>query len=207
MSKILESPFVQHPKPWWLPLLTLSMTLYGIIFLHWDLQPIVFLFWWEVILMVGSALIRMLFAFDSRPYMDQIGLKLMLLLSGGLLGGVFIMFSMVFTFKAFQEGGDYSGLGKIATQTQIMTAAYVLGLALHYFGNGRFREANPMGELMRVFVHLLVLLAFLQALTMHLIPKYPQLNQAVWVAVAVVALKFLVDLLFARAGKHLTLES
>lgn len=58
-----------------------------------------------------------------------------------------------------------------------------------------------MGELARPFVHMLVLLAFLQALTMHLIPKYPQLNQAMWVAIALVVLKFMVDMLFARIGK------
>jgi hypothetical protein len=36
---------------------------------------------------------------------------------------------------------------------------------------------------------------------MHLIPRYPQLNQALWVAIAVVVLKFLVDLLFAKIGQ------
>ena len=57
-----------------------------------------------------------------------------------------------------------------------------------------------MGEMFPPFIHLLVLLAFLQALTMHLIPNFPHLDQARWVAVALVALKFLVDMLFMRIG-------
>ena len=42
-----------------------------------------------------------------------------------------------------------------------------------------------------------------ELITMHLIPKFPELDQAVWVAVALVVLKFIVDMLFARVGKPL----
>ncbi|MCC6281551.1 MAG: hypothetical protein IT262_13235 [Saprospiraceae bacterium] len=201
MNRILESPLFQHSKPWWLPIMNLGITLYGILFLQWDLKPIVFLFWWEVILIVASALLRMLFALENRPFLDQIGLKIGLLIGGAVMGGTFIMFAVVFTINAFQDGGDYTSLANIAIQTRIMTAGYILGLAIHYFGNGNYKTASPMGELARPFVHMLVLLAFLQALTMHLIPKYPQLNQAMWVAIALVVLKFMVDMLFARIGK------
>lgn len=201
--KILESPLFQHPKPWWLPILNLGITLYGILYLHWDLKPIVFLFWWEVILIIASALLRMLFALESRPFLEQVGLKIGLLIGGAVMGGAFIMFAVVFTFNAFRDGGDYSSLGNVVIQTRIMTAGYIIGLAIHYFGNGSYKTASPMGELARPFMHMLVLLAFLQALTMHLIPKYPQLNQAMWVAIALVVLKFIVDMLFARIGKPL----
>lgn len=201
-SQFFSAPLVQYPKPWWLPVLTLLITLYGIFVLHWDLKPVVFMFWWEVILIVASALLRTLFAFDGRPYFENFGQRLFLLFGGVLMGGLFIMFSVVFTFKAF-TGNDYSALAEIVNETRVMTAGYAMGLAIHYFGNGTFRKANPAAELMRSFVHLLVLLAFLQALTMHLIPKYPELDQAVWVAVALVVLKFIVDMLFARINKPL----
>ena len=72
INKITESPFLNQPRAWWLPLLSLIITLHGIFFLHWDLQPIVFLFWWEVILIIGAALIRMLFALEGRPVFDTL---------------------------------------------------------------------------------------------------------------------------------------
>jgi hypothetical protein len=49
-NKLIESPFLQHPKAWWLPFISLFITLQGIIFLGWNLQPVVVVFWWEVIL-------------------------------------------------------------------------------------------------------------------------------------------------------------
>ena len=201
-NQLTESPLLRHPKPWWLPVLSLAVTLYGILVLHWDLKPVVFMFWWEVILIVASALLRTLFALDGRPYFENFGQRIFLLLGGAVMGSAFIMFSVAFTIGAF-TGNDYSALAGIADETRVMTAGYVLGLVIHYFGNGSFRKASPAAELMRSFAHLLVLMAFLQALTMHLIPKYPQLDQAVWVAVALVVLKFIVDMLFARIGKPL----
>ncbi len=66
-NAIFDAPLLKHPKPWWQPLFTVLITLYGIVFNGWNLQPIIFLFWWEAILIIGSALIRMLFALDGRP--------------------------------------------------------------------------------------------------------------------------------------------
>jgi hypothetical protein len=200
MNNILQSPLIQHSKPWWMPFITLLITLHGILFLHWDLQPIVFLFWWEVILILGSALLRMLFAFDNQPFLHTIFSKIGLLFGGVIMGCAFIMLTVTFTFKAF-EGGSGTGLASIGTQTKMMTFSYLMGLIIHYFGNGSYKKASPHGEMFQPFVHLLILLGFLMALTMHLIPKFPQLNQAVWVTVSIVVLKFMVDMLFSKIKK------
>jgi Family of unknown function (DUF6498) len=200
-NNIIDSPLFQHQKAWWLPFIPLAITLFGILFQGWNLMPIIVLFWWEVILMVGTALVRMIFALDNQPFLNTLFSKIGMLIGGVVMGGVFIMFSVVFTFRAFENGADSMGLGKMAMQIRILQFSYLMGLIVHYFANGRYKTASPMGEMMSPFVHLLVLLAFLQALTMHLIPKYPQLNQALWVAVALVVLKFLVDMLFSKINK------
>ncbi len=192
---------LRHAKPWWQPFLSFFVTLYGILVLGWNLQPIVFLFWWEIILMVGAALIRMLFAMDGRPFFNNFLQKIMLLVTGGILSGAMILLAVTFSFKAFEGGLQSEGFDKIPVQTRLLTAGYALGLIFHFFANGRYKTASPMGELMRTLVHLLVLLAILMALTMHLIPAYPQLNQAKWVGVAVVVIKFAVDWLFSRIVK------
>jgi hypothetical protein len=204
-NSILDTPLLRHSKPWWQPFLSLFVTLYGILVLGWNLQPIVVLFWWEVILMVGAALIRMLFALDSKAFFDNLMHKIILLIGGGVMSCAMIMLAVTFSFKAFEGGLQSEGFDSIPAQTRILTISYVLGLIFHFFANGRYKTASPIGELMRTLVHLLVLLALLMVLTMHLIPSYPQLNQAKWVGVAVVVVKFVVDWLFTQFDK--TVES
>jgi len=200
-SSILQAPIFSQKKPVWMPFITLGITLFGILFQHWDLKPIVFMFWWEIILMFGAALIRMLCALDNRPPFELIFQKLGMLIFGVIMGGTMIALTVIFTIKAFDTGSDYSGLASVGIQSKVLTLSYLAGLIIHYFLNNRYKTASPIGELMQPFVHVLVLLSLLMVLTMHLIPKYPQLNQAMWVGVSVVAVKFLVDLLFSGIRK------
>ncbi len=199
---MVDKYLLRNPLPWWLPILSIALTLYGILFLDWHIFPIIFFFWWEVILLVGAALIRMFFSLDGGPFYKNLLLRVFLLGSGLVLGGAFIVFAIVFSFDAIETGKTWSGgMADISIQIQIMTAATVLGLVLHFFANGRFRRANPFSELIATFAQLLTVLAILQVFTMHLIPKYPALEQAKWIAIAVVAVKFGVDLLFYKIGK------
>jgi Family of unknown function (DUF6498) len=198
LNNIIESPFLQHPKAWWLPFISLLITLQGIFFLGWNLQLVVMIFWWEVILMLGASFVRMVFAMDNQPFLNTILPKIGMLFFGGIMGIVFIMLTVTFTFKVFEGGFNSSGFEQLPSRINILIAAHIIGLVIHYFGNGRFKTANPMGELMTPFIHLLVLLALIMALTMHLIPKFPQLNQALWVGISIVVIKFMVDMLFSK---------
>lgn len=194
MIKVLESPLLRQPRPWWIPLVTLAMTLYGILVQDWNLFSVVFLFWWEVLLMLGTALIRMFTALDNRPANDLIAAKLGLLVFGVIMGGAMLLLTVTFTIKA-TDGGS-SGAGNIGIQSKLMTVAYLMGLIVHFFLNGRYKTANPGSELMFTFGHLLVILAPLMVVTMHFLPAHPEWNQARWVAVAIVSIKFVVDWLF-----------
>jgi Family of unknown function (DUF6498) len=195
---IIDSPLFQHPKAWWLPIISLLITLQGIIFLGWNMQLIVMIFWWEVILMLSAAFIRMLLAMDNQPFLNTILPKIGMLFFGGIMGIVFIMLTVTFTFKVFEGGFNSSGFEQLPSRINLLIAGNILGLIVHYFMNGRYKIASPMDELMTPFIHLLVLLALIMALTMHLIPKFPQLNQALWVGVSIVSIKFIVDMLFSK---------
>lgn len=197
-TALLDAPLLQTPKPWWLPFVSLFITVYGIVFQGWGMQAVVFLFWWEIILMVGSALVRAVFAMDNQPFLNTLGQKLYVVPFGVIMGGVMIMLAVAFSINAFDGTQNDGGLAQVPTQTRLMMFSYAMGLLLHYFLNGRFRSASPMGEMMVPIVHLLFLLSFLMPITMHLLPKYPQLNQARYVALAVVVVKFGVDWLFVR---------
>lgn len=202
-NAILDSPLLRNAKPWWHPFLSLSLTLYGIFVLGWNLQPIVVIFWMEIIMMAGAALIRCFFALENRPFFVGLIQRIGLTIGGGFMLGAMLMLAVTFSINAFDGGMKSDGFEKIPTQTRILAVGYILGLALHYFANGRYKTASPIGELMQTFIHLLVLLALLMVLTMHLIPACPQLNQAHWVGLAVVVVKFFVDWGFSRVKKPL----
>ena len=199
-NRFVSSPFVQNPAPWWIPVISMAITVYGMLFLGWHIQPVVYFFWWEVILMITAALIRMFFSLNGQPFFEKFLSRLGLLAAGIVFGIMFVMLSVTFTFKAVE---NFSGneFVDIRLQIRLLQFSYLAGIVIHFFANGRYKTADPFGELSGVFIHLLILLAFLMAVTMHLIPRYPQLNQALWVAIAVVVIKFLFDLLFAKIGQ------
>lgn len=194
-----QHPLLQAQRPWWQPLVSLLVTLYGILFQGWGMQAVVFLFWWETILMVGAALVRVLFALDGKPVAATLALKLGLLAFGTVMGGAMIMLAVTFSIQGMSEAPATDGsLADISGQSRLLLGSYALGLFIHFFRNGRFRAASPVGELMQPLAHMLVLLAMIMPITMHLLPSYPDLDQARYVALTVVVVKFLGDMLFTR---------
>ena len=202
-QRLLESPLLRTPRPWWLPVISLCLSLYGIVFQGWNFQPIVFMFWFEVILLLAFAHFRMVFALDGQPWTATIFKKIGMLVFGGVMSIAMIMLTVTFTINAFDGGMSTNGFEKIPIQVRLLLLGYVAGLVIHYFGNERYKTANPMTEMMSAFIHVLVLLALLMPITMHLLPKYPKLNQAMWAGVAVVVVKFIVDTAFSRAGQKI----
>ncbi len=198
-DSLFTNPLFQKERPWWMPLLSIGITLYGILFLDWHLFPVIFFFWWEVILMVGAALVRMFFSLDGGSFFNNFLQRIILLGGGTVLGMAFILFAVTFSLEGMNTGESWvGGFKSISLQTKILTGGAILGLLLHFFGNGRFRIAKPFNELISTFAYLLVMLGFLQVFTMHLIPNYPQLEQSKWIAVAVVVVKLGMDVLFMK---------
>lgn len=202
MNKMLEKLYEQvksAPQPWWLPVLSLLLTLHGILVLGWNVQPVAVIFWYELILLFAAAFIRMLFALDGGSFFYNLHVRLLLLFGAGIMAGAMIILSVAFTFRVFDSGVNTEGFARVYTQTRILALGHLLSLGFFYFGKGQFRKAQPFDQLVPTFVQVLILLALLMALTMHLIPKYPQLNQAMWTGVALVLVKFVVDMGFNQA--------
>lgn len=195
----LTEKFIQRPLPW----LSLFISLYGILALEWNLFPVIYLFWWEIMLAVGAALVRTLFALDGTSFFKTLLFRLFLLVAGSVLGGAIIVLAIAFSIKGMNLGSSSEGLARIPWQVGILATGAVLHLIFNYFYNGKFRSAQPMAEWMHTFAYMVVVLSLLMALTMHLIPSYPQLSDAKWVAGAVVSVKFIVDWIWGKFGKML----
>jgi hypothetical protein len=180
----------------WIPFVSLLISLFGILFLNWDFQHLIILFVWEIILMLSFAIIKMMFAQNELPFYKTLVEKLIYLVGGFFIGGFFILFSILFISNSIQTNSLFEQLRKINYQIYILTLGYVAGLCFNYFGNQKYKSASPMSQMVP-FIHVLVILAFLQGFTRHFLPSFPNLNQAVWGIVALVVVKFFVDLLFS----------
>lgn len=190
---VLQLPLLGNPNLWVAG--NLLILLYGVLLRGWSLQPIVYLFWMEVVINVASALIRVAGAMDNQAFMSTLPAKIGILFFGGVMGIAFIMLTVTFTFGVFEGGFNAQGFDNVPMQVYLLAANYLLALLLHYFLNGRFRQANPIEELMSTFVYLLILLAFLMVLTQFVVPKFISAGAdiALWTGIAVVAVKFMVD--------------
>src|SRR5436309_6614722 len=84
-------------------IINLLITLVGIFFLHWSLQPIIYLFWLEIIFTVVSALIRAMGAMDGKPFVETLKQKIFLVLAGAVMGVAMIMLTVTFTIGVFEN--------------------------------------------------------------------------------------------------------
>lgn len=178
---------------WW-AIINLLITLTGILFLGWSLQPIIFLFWMEVIFNLVAAFIRVMGAMDGQPFLHTLWRKVLLLFFGSIMGTAMIMLAFSFTIGVFDKEFDTESFRGISASTWILGGNYAVALLTNFFFNGRFRKADPVTELVSTFVYLLILLVLIMAVTQHLIPALKLQDANRWVGLGVVGVKFAVDM-------------
>lgn len=179
-----------------MPFISMAISLYCILILSYDYQHIIILFIWEILLVMFFALIRMLYANEGLPTAKIYIEKFIWLILGLSLGCFFIVLSLSILSKSFTANSVLDELVGFLAQILILFIGHVEAIFSNYFRNNRYKTAVPQTQMIS-FLHVLVILAFLQLFTAHLIPNYPDLDQAVWGIVALVLVKFLVDLLFS----------
>ncbi|MDX2070333.1 MAG: DUF6498-containing protein [Haliscomenobacter sp.] len=203
-ASLIDKPWFNTPTmhPLWMGVIGFLVNLFGLFFLGWKLETVVWLLWFEVIFIVGASLIRAFFALQGKPFFSTLLMRVFWTGAGAFLGIAFIMLTVTFTIKGIDtDSKDNSGVAGLQPQIIVLLVNYLAGLVLNYFANGSFKMAHPAGELMKTFVYLLVLLAIIMPVTMHLLPKYPAWSDSKWVGLAVASAKFLVDMGFNRAGR------
>ena len=203
-AELHDKPWFNTPTmhPFWMGVIGFLVNLFGLFFLGWKLETVIWLLWFEVIFIVGASLIRAFFALQGQPFLNTLLMRVFWTGAGAFLGIAFIMLTVTFTINGIDtDRKDYSGMAGLQAQIVVLFLNYLAGLVLNYFANGSFKRANPAEELMKTFVYLLVLLAIIMPVTMHLLPKYPSWSDSKWVGLAVASAKFLVDMGFSRAGR------
>ncbi len=202
-AELHDKPWFNTPTmhPFWMGVIGFLVNLFGLFFLGWKLETVVWLLWFEVIFIVGASLIRAFFALQGQPFLNTLLMRVFWTGAGAFLGIAFIMLTVTFTINGIDMArkGNSSMVG-LQPQIIVLFLNYLAGLVLNYFANGSFKTAHPAGELMKTFVYLLVLLAIIMPITMHLLPKFPAWSDSKWVGLAVASAKFLVDMGLSWAG-------
>jgi hypothetical protein len=203
-ASLADKPWFNTPTthPFWMGLIGFLVNLFGLFFLGWKLETVIWLLWFEVMIIVGASLIRAFFALQGQPFLHTLLMRIFWTGTGAFLGIAFLMLTVTFTIKGIDtETTDYSSLGGLRPQILVLFLNYLAGLILNYFANGSFKTAHPSSELMKTFVYLLILLAIIMPITMHFLPKYPAWSDSKWVGLTVASAKFLVDMGLSRAGR------
>ena len=195
-ENIIESVFQKTNNKPILPIFSMFISLFNIVFLQSEFQDIIILFVCEITLMLVFAIIRMLFALNEMPFYETAMQKVILLIGGIFIGILFVVFSVMFMSESIRTDIIFSEIRKIKYQIYLLIFGYFSTLIFHYFGNQKFRTAAPMAQMLPFF-QVLTILAILQGFTGHLFIEFKGLNHAVAGVVALVIVKFLVDLLFS----------
>ena len=194
-ENIIESIFQKTNNKPMLPIFSMLISLFGIVVLQYDYHDIIILFVCEIVLMLLFAMIRMLFALNEMPFYKTLMQKTILLIGGVFIGTFLVVFSVMFMSESINTKIIFTEIRNSQYQIYVLIFGYISTLIFHYFGNQKFRTAAPMAQMIPFF-QVLTILAVLQGFTGHLFPKFKVLDHAVAGVVALVIIKFLVDLLF-----------
>ena len=178
-----------------MPILSMLISLFGIVILQYDYHDIIILFVCEIMLMLFFAIIRMLFALNEMPFYKTLMQKAILLIGGIFIGTFLVVFSVMFMSESINTKIIFTEIRNSQYQIYVLIFGYISTLIFHYFGNQKFRTAAPMAQMIPFF-QVLTILAVLQGFTKHLFLEIEGLDHAVAGVVALVVIKFLVDLLF-----------
>jgi hypothetical protein len=178
-----------------LPILSMLISLFGILILDWDFQYLIVLFACEIFLMLAFALVRMFFARNNQPFYETLLQKLFFLVVGIFIGSILIVFSFLIIKESLKIETFFTEIRKIQNQIYSLAFGYFISLFLNYFGNQKYKSAVPVLQL-GAFFHVLIILGILKIFTGFVLPNFPNIDQAVWGIVALILVKFMVDLLF-----------
>lgn len=189
-----------YPAIW--ALINFLICLYGILYRGWNLQPLVYLLNFEIVVTLAGTLLRTGAAMGRQPWIKALGMRLLLLLLGGGLSVAIFSAASVFTMHANHNRFDAESFAGIRWQMVCLGLNYVAMLLFCFFQNGRFRQAQPAQELSIGLAYSLLPLAFILIISEDLLPYFPDFNLIALPGLAVALAKFIVDISWRPWKRH-----
>jgi hypothetical protein len=178
------------------------ITLGGILFFNWQVAQVIFMFFWEMIFLGMATVLRMIFAMNGLSnYLQDLLPRLFWTVGFSVLYGGMIMLLVAFVisgldieslfddFTGFRYGIWMLGLNHLA--------AFLFGFLL----NKQFKQTSFVREL---FATMFIALPTVVLMVVIVAPNSHVMGEAyrnVWMAAAIVLIRFLMDLFAVRLQK------
>ena len=198
----VDTPFVPNTaqgRDWRLMLVTTVISLVGVIFFHWQIAEIVFLFFYDMIFIGMATALRMLFA--------QAGFESFW---GGFFARVFwtagfivlysgmMMLLIAFTLSSLSLDGFFEGMRPIKNAMYFLAANQLFGFLFGFLANGQYKQSNFIGELFSTMFYALPIVVLLVVVVFPNSDYFGEEHQNVWVAVTIIMARTGIDFIALR---------
>ncbi|PHI21595.1 hypothetical protein CEQ90_01920 [Lewinellaceae bacterium SD302] len=131
--------------------LSALIVLYGLIFLEWSVGVVIALYWYEMLLIAGFALGRILFALEGKGFFKGLFLRLFLTFMATLGMGLIMFFTiMLSTGSVARVSGTFSiSSPGFSLQKDLLLIGYWAAFLVGFLFNGAFLRADPAVEFLR----------------------------------------------------------
>jgi len=183
-------------------LVTTAISLVGVIFFHWQIAEIVFLFFYDMMFIGIATALRMLFAqagFES--FWGGLFARMFWTAGFVVLYGGMMMLLVAFTLSSLNLDSFFEGMRPIKTAMYFLAANQLFGFLFGYLANGQYKHSNFMGELFATMFYALPIVVLLVAVVFPNSDYFGEEHQNVWVAVTIILARTLIDFIALRIKK------
>lgn len=188
-------------------IITTAISLVGILFFNWQVGAVIFLFYWELVLIGAATLLRMLFAVgDNTNYLIGLLPRLFWMVGFGVLYGAMIMLFIAFVFAKLDTDALFENFTGFKYGVWLLGFNYAASFLFGYLYNDTYKRSTYMAELFKTMFFALPLLVIM---VMIVAPNSEILGASrknSFVAAAIVLLKFAFDFVAFRLQKRLKAE-
>lgn len=169
---------------------SVMILLYGVLVLNWSISGVIALFWLEMMLIAGFALLKILLALNTGSILNDLFLRFFLVFMGALGMGLIMFFIIMLSAKAMVAGSDLFSISdpSFKFQRTLLFIAYCGAFLGGYLFNGYFKKAEPVEEFLKGMVRIGVVM-FAILLSGGLGGKYFANSNPMGVVVAIILAK------------------
>jgi hypothetical protein len=200
--RLADTPWVPNTaraRDWRLMLVTTIISLVGVIFFHWQIAEIVFLFFYDMIFIGMATVLRMLFAQGGYPsFWSGLLPRIIWSIAFVVLYGGMMMLLIAFTLSSLHLDGLIEGMQPIKTAMYFLAANQLFGFLFGYMANGEYKQSNFIGQLFSTMFYALPIVVLLIVVVFPNSDYFGEEHQNVWVAVAIILARTLIDFISLR---------
>ena len=208
---IKDTPFVPNTaqgRDWRLMLVTTAISLIGVIFFHWQIAEIVFLFFYDMIFIGIATALRMLFALAGfESFLGGLFARIFWTAGFVVLYGGMMMLLIAFTLSSLNLEGFFEGMRPIKTAMYFLAINQLFGFLFGFLANGQYKQSNFIGELFSTMFYVLPIVVLMVAVVFPNSDYFGEEHQNVWVAVAIILARTLIDFIALRIKQIVTVAT